>query len=54
MVNLRTRLTQLEKSKLGDPYAELDPELWPLVGSQYTHEEWVDILEREERVGNEP
>lgn len=53
MANLKTRLVQLETSRRADPYSGLDPELWPLVGSPHTHEEWVTILEEEEK-RNEP
>lgn len=30
--------------RTGDPRAGLDPELWPLIGSSYAHEDFINML----------
>ena len=46
-MTLRNRLVKLEASRATDPRAEMDKDLWPLIGSTYRHEDFIELLARE-------
>lgn len=47
-MTLRNRLEKLETSRGADQRAELHPDLWPLIGSAYRHEDFIEMAEREQ------
>ncbi len=54
-MNLRARLDRLESDRQLDMQANLHPDLWPLIGSRYTHEDFIELLAKEaaiKRTGN--
>jgi hypothetical protein len=46
-MNLRTRLDRLEASRPVDLRAGLHPDLWALIGSRCTHEDFIELLATE-------
>ncbi|MEJ7804335.1 MAG: hypothetical protein WKG03_00220 [Telluria sp.] len=46
-MNMRARLQKLEASTPTDARAGLHPDLWPLIGSRYTHEYFIELIAAE-------
>lgn len=46
-MTLRNRLVKLEASRGLNQRAELHPDLWPLIGSTYRHEDFIGLIARE-------
>lgn len=47
-MTLRNRLVKLEASRGIGQRAELHPDLWPLIGSPYRHEDFIELIAREQ------
>lgn len=45
-MSFRARLHKLEGRPI-DARAVLHPDLWPLIGTPYTHEDFIELLARE-------
>ena len=46
-MTFRARLDRLESGRPLDLRAGLHPDLWPLIGSRYTHEDFIELLATE-------
>lgn len=46
-MNMRARLNKLEEGRPVDARAGLHPDLWPLIGSRYTHEDFIELVSEE-------
>ncbi len=46
-MNILARITNLEANRSLDAKASLAPDLWPLIGSRHTHEDFIGMLARE-------
>ena len=46
-MSFRARLSKLEAGRPIDARAVLHPDLWPLIGTPYMHEDFIELLVRE-------
>lgn len=47
-MNMRTRLYKLENGPpMQSARAGLHPDLWPLIGSRYSHDDFIEMLANE-------